>query len=118
MEWLLDSYAWMEYFGGNEKYRDYIEEGTGQTVSVSLTEVVRAFLRKRVERPESYVKFISSKSIIIPVEKEAAVRAGFLAERTGLHFSDAIIYAHASKNLKLVTGDPHFRGLENVEFVE
>ncbi|MBI3588687.1 PIN domain-containing protein [Candidatus Micrarchaeota archaeon] len=121
MEFVLDSHAWLEYFAGNQKYRDYIEgpEVLPFTVSITLTEVIRSLLRKSktAREIEAAVGFISSKSIILPVEKENAVAAGFIAEKEGLHFSDALIYSFANPERKVVTGDPHFRKLPNAEFV-
>jgi predicted nucleic acid-binding protein len=46
------------------------------------------------------------------------LKAGFIAEELGLHFSDALIYSFATKERKVVTGDDHFKKFENVEFIE
>ncbi|MEK6924026.1 MAG: PIN domain-containing protein [Candidatus Micrarchaeota archaeon] len=121
LEYLLDSFAWLEYFGGNERYRAYVESEVSLplTASVSLTEVIRSLLRKGKSRRQvdAAVEFIASRSLIVPVDKLDAIRAGFLAEEKGLHFSDSLIYALAGSERRLVTGDSHFKGLENVEFV-
>ena len=119
MAWLLDSYAWLEYFGGNEKYAKYVEDEVNFTASVSLTEVVRSLIRKKVPKGqiERCLKFITKKSTILPIGEQEAIRAGFVAEEQGLHFSDALIYSLATPERKVVTGDRHFKGKANAEFV-
>ncbi len=123
MEYLLDSFAWLEYFGGNSKYAQYVEGSRGAlpfTVVTSLTEVVRSLLRKKVEKTEvlRLAQFIASRSVVLQLDALDAIQAGFIAEEHGLHFSDALIYSLAGKNRVVVTGDPHFKSLANVEFIE
>ncbi len=122
MEYLLDSYAWMEYFAGNSNYAKYIEAENQQkyTAATTITEVVRSFIRKKIEKKEilDAIKFINEKSIVLPLTSEQALKAGFIAEELGLHFSDALIYSFATKERKVVTGDDHFKKFENVEFIE
>ena len=110
----------MEYFDKNPKYISHVEETANCTVSVSLTEIIRSMTRKKFKRDEirRALTFIARKSTILPVDETAAIRAGFLAEEHGLHFSDALIYAFASKDRPLVTGDVHFKSKPNVEFLE
>lgn len=123
MEYLLDSYAWLEYFHGNSKYIEYIE-GNAQylpiTVTISLTEVIRSLIKRKKTREQilDSIEFISAKSVILPIGKEESIKAGFIAEELGLHFSDALIYSFANKDRQLVTGDPHFRNKPNVLFVD
>ena len=119
MDYVLDSFAWLEYFGGNGKFRDFVEVEKTFTASTSLTEIVRALIRKGKSGTDiqKHIEYIRKKSTVIPIGIEEAVSAGFLAEHERLLFSDALIYALASENRKLVTGDAHFRGKRNVEFV-
>lgn len=122
MEYVLDSFAWLEYFAGNPKFLAYVDGGGHAlpiTPATALTEVIRSLLRKKIDQKDidSFVKFMIGRSIVLSVEREGAIRAGFLAEETGLHFSDALIYSFSDSQRIIVTGDPHFRGLKNVEFV-
>lgn len=122
MEYLLDSFAWLEYFGGNELYAPFIEKldgGLPFTVITSITEVARSLLRKGFSKKDisKAVEFMYSKSMILQLDRETAVSAAFIAEERKLHFSDALIYSFASGKRRLVTGDRHFEGFENVEFV-
>ena len=121
MAFLVDSYAWLEYFGGNEGYAKYIEsEEPPFTAASSLTEIVRAFARKKIptKKVGELVSFVTERSVILPLGKDDAIKAGLLAEEFSLHFSDALIYAFASNGRRLVTGDAHFKGLPFVEFVQ
>ncbi len=120
MEYLLDSYVWLEYFADNGAFARYVESETNYTASVSLTEVIRAMLRRKIDGKtiERHLRFMQKKSVILPVDEATAMRAGYLAEEHGLHFSDALIYALSSSERKVVTGDAHFKGKPNVEFLE
>lgn len=120
MDYVIDSYAWLEYFGGNRKYAAYVEAGAPVTVATTITEVIRSLKRKGKTDGEVMraVQFIAEKSIVLPIEKDNAVKAGFITQEQKLHFSDALIYSFAGKNRRVVTGDDDFRKLEHVEFVE
>jgi len=120
MAYLLDSYAWLEYFGGNKAYSSFIEDGSSYTASVSLTEIIRSLLRKKAGKGqiEKCLAFIGKKSTILPICEDEAKKAGYLAEEQNLHFSDALIYSLANTDRVLVTGDKHFKGKANVEFVK
>ncbi len=121
MAYLLDSFAWLEYFAKNPKYRSIIDDAgaSAYTVSTSLTEVVRSLKRKRIEPEliEQLVGFITRRSTILAVDKAHAISAGYLCDQAGLHFADALIYAFAEKDRYVVTGDPHFQGLQFVQFI-
>lgn len=90
------------------------------TSASALAEIVRSLKRKGHKRSDIMraVEFVCGKSIVLPLEKEDAIRAGFLAEETGLHYADALVYAFASSQRRVVTGDKDFEKLENVEFVQ
>lgn len=121
MAYVLDSFAWLEYFAKNTDYQSIIDNPgiDVHTVSISLTEVIRSLKRKRIEPEliERLVDFIVRRSTILAVDKAHAISAGHLCEKTGLHFADALIYAFADKDRPVVTGDPHFQGLDFVQFV-
>ena len=56
---------------------------------------------------------------IIPVDASLAIEAADFSLKLGLGMADAIIYAAAKKeDAKLVTSDEHFKGFEDVEFIE
>ncbi len=119
MQYVLDTYAWVDYFDGNPTFRRYIEQEITYTASVSLTELIRSQHNKGFSQSEIQrsIKFITKKSTVLPISEEDAIRAGFIAINSELHFSDALIYSLSSNERKVVTGDKHFRGKPNVDFV-
>ncbi len=118
--YIADSYAWLEYFDGNPAYGALIDENQIKTPSSVFAEVSRVFSRNK--RPEkdrlAAVKFMSDKSILIPLDKELAVRAGVISESEKLYLLDAMAYACASEGEPLLSGDEHFKGKKNVLFVK
>lgn len=121
MEYVLDSFAWMEYFSGNSNYAKYIERDSANcfTSVTALTEVVRSLFRKKLSKNEikKAIEFVNAKSVILYLDQEKAINAAFIAEELKLHFSDALIYSFATNGRLIVTGDKHFKNLEFVEFV-
>jgi len=118
---LLDSFAWIEYFRGSkrgEKVRDYVEGSEPlYTPSICLTEIKSRYLRDGKD-PTTRLKLIVDRSFIIPLDSDIALLAADVKHKHGLHTVDAVIYATAKrKNLILVTGDQHFKGLSNVEII-
>lgn len=116
---VLDSFAWFEYFAGSlagsRVGRLLQTRGLIYTSSSCLAE----FKRKQIREGQSWkdeVAFIVSKSQVVPLSESIALRAG---EHLEVHFADALVYATALElGATLVTGDPHFRGLPSVEFLE
>jgi len=118
---LLDSFAWIEYFMGSKrgaKVRDYVEGNEPlYTPSVCLTEVKSRYLMDRKD-PATRIELIVDRSFIVPLDKEIALLAADIKQKHKLHTIDAIIYATAQRrDLTLVTGDQHFRGMPNVEMI-
>jgi len=115
---VFDSFAWVEYFSGSkkgEKVREFIEDRTTiYTPAICLTEITAKYLREN-RNPEERINFIEKRSITIPLDSEIARLAGRLKVEKKLHTTDAVIYATGiKKSSQIVTGDPHFKGLENV----
>jgi predicted nucleic acid-binding protein len=116
-KYLIDSYAWIEYFRGSEageKAREYIEGGGALTPTIVLAELSDKYLRERQKFSEDLL-FIKSKSHILTLDEETALSAGKLnvnmkKEIRGWGMADSIILATAMKNKAVVvTGDEHFR---------
>lgn len=119
----FDSYAWMEYLNGTEKgeiARHYIEaDGIIFTPTICLAEIKASLLRK--QKPEKIIEKaitqISSRSMILPLDSEIALKAAEFKDK-GLYLVDAIIYASALRhNTKLLSGNQHFKDYEHVEFL-
>jgi len=118
---VIDSYAWIEYFRGTDAGRrgkNYIEGKEGATASISIAELKEKYLREGWRYFDADLLFITSVTTIVPVDKEIAVSAGEINfERKkkvkDWGMSDSIVLATARKaSAKVVTGDPHFKDLK------
>jgi predicted nucleic acid-binding protein len=126
---VIDTYAWVEYLLGSKagaKAKYYIEGGSGLTPSVVLAELRKWYLReieagRRSEREmQHHFAYIESVTEIVPLDGGLALKAGetdFLMKKRirGWPLADSVIYATArSRAAQVVSGDPHFKGLEDV----
>ena len=129
---VIDTYAWVEYLLGSRagaKAKNYIEGGGGLTPSVVLAELRRWYLReieagRRSEREmQSHFAYIESMIEVVPLDVSLALKAGeidFLMKKRirGWPLADSIVYATArARAARVVSGDPHFKGLEDVIFI-
>lgn len=129
---VIDTYTWVEYLLGSRagaKAKSYVEGGTGLTPSVVLAELRRWYLReieagRRSEREmQQHFAYIESMTDIVPLDGGLALKAGetdFLMKKRirGWPLADSVIYATArSRAAQVVSGDPHFKGLEDVIFI-
>lgn len=129
---MIDTYAWVEYLIGSRigtKAKDYIETGQALTPSIVLVELRKWYLReieegRRSEREmQLHFQFIESATEVVPLDTSLASKAGetdFLMKKRVRNWpiADSIIYATTrSRGAQVVTGDPHFRGLEEVIFI-
>ena len=129
---MIDTYAWVEYLIGSRigsKAKDYIETGRALTPSIVLVELRKWFLReieagRRSEREmQLHFQFIESATEVVLLDTSLALKAGetdFLMKKRVRNWpiADSVIYATArSRAAQVVTGDPHFRGLEEVIFI-
>jgi|SRR3989338_1735691 len=120
--YVMDSYAWVEYFRGTkegETVRSYIEKGGNATCSITIAELAEKYKRENKAFEEDYF-FIVSKSKIIDLDPDTALRAGEInfenkKKIKNWGMADSIILATAEIfNVKVVTGDEHFRNLNSV----
>lgn len=127
-EYLLDTYAWVEYFSGSEEglvVKRLIESARIHTSIISIAELSDKYHREGLSDDwEDRYKFIISKSNIFQISMEIAKNAGpkkwMLKESTKeIGLADAIIVETAYQNkLTIVSGDPHFKNLENSLFLK
>ncbi len=130
--YVIDTYAWVEYLLGSragEVARKYVEGGAAMTPTVVLAELSKWYLgeieqgRRSEREMRSHLAFVESKTNVVPLDAPLALRAGetdFLMKKRvkGWPMADSIIYATArAKASKVVTGDPHFRRLEDVVYI-
>ncbi|MBS7649449.1 type II toxin-antitoxin system VapC family toxin [Candidatus Bathyarchaeota archaeon] len=130
---VTDSYAWIEYFLGSDSgkiLKDYIDTEELVTPSIVLAEVARKYLREGMGE-EDVVKrldFIVASSIVKEIDTELSVMAAkaYLelsekAKAKGLKkpsLTDGIVLATGrTLKAKIVTGDEHFKGLNEVVYI-
>ncbi len=123
MRYIVDSYAWLEYFMGTEagrKVKEIIDSEADEklTPSICLAEVYAKILKAEdEEKAELRRAFIKSRSALVPLTEEVAVEAAkadvaMKREVQGWGLADSVVLSTArNRNGKVVTGDPHFRGL-------
>jgi len=129
MRYVVDSYAWIEYFMGTktrENAKAIIENSEEKiTPSICLAEVYAKTLKvESQEIAEKQKTFIKEKSALVPLDELIAVEAAKVQVRMkneidGWGLADSIVYATAIiKKAEVVTGDEHFKKLKNVLFIK
>ena len=125
---VLDSYAWVEYFRGTDAGRTVAEElasGLVGTPLVVVAELRDKYVRERVPDWSKDLAYIKETTALLPEDEGIAVRAGETTNRMRAEgrrdfgLIDGIILETArALDAVLVTGDPHFRGLRDLTFLE
>jgi predicted nucleic acid-binding protein len=121
-DFLADSYAFIEAFGGSERYARIFRHRSVITTSLNVFEVYATLLR-RIERGEANSHALALIQYVSEVPSKAALEAGEFREsmrrrHRDCSYIDAWGYAAAQAlGARFLTGDPSFKGLENVEFV-
>ena len=116
----FDTYALVEITKKNPSYVNYFDEPVSTSL-FNLIELYYACLKDFDEEKaiETYYKF---KNSVIPVTDEIifeAMKFRKLHINKKFSYIDCIGYNFALKNnLKFLTGDKAFEGMENVEFVK
>ena len=119
-EFVVDSYAWIEYFRGTPsgaRARRSIEGDSAATSAITLAELREKYLREKWSFFQEDLNFITTRTSLIPVDRSITLLAGEInhtqkkiSKDWGM--ADSIILATArSASAKIVTGDPHFKGL-------
>jgi predicted nucleic acid-binding protein len=129
MKYVIDSYAWIEYFMGTEageKAKPIIESSEEKiTPTICLAEVYAKTLKvESQELAERQRVFIKEKSALATLDEPIAVESAKVQtkmkkEIDGWGLVDSIVYATALlKKAEVVTGDEHFKKLKNVLFIK
>ncbi|MEM4214431.1 MAG: type II toxin-antitoxin system VapC family toxin [Candidatus Methanomethylicaceae archaeon] len=129
MRYVIDSYAWIEYFMGTKpgEMVKPIIEGLEEkiTPTICLAEVYSKTLKvEGKEQAERQIKFIKERSALAPLEESVAIKAAKIdvamkSKVVGWGLADSIVYATGLlKKAEVVTGDVHFQGLKNVIFIK
>ncbi len=131
--YIIDTYAWIEYFKASEMgeaAKEFIESEYSVTPTIVVSEISRK-LRKDIELGNETregrlrrLEFIRATSRIVNLDFEIAIDAGGVSEdlkveAKGWGLADSIVLCTAkSLKGKVVTGDEHFRHLDDVVFVK
>lgn len=124
---LVDSWAWIEYFKGSaagRKVKELIENSQEKVIvsMVNIAEVYNSFLRDYPDNEryaEASKKAMKQRSYIYDVDETIAVESAKIKHEKKWGLGDSIIYATATREgAKVLTGDPHFKGLNDVIFLE
>ncbi len=117
--YFLDTYALISIIRGVEGYKKFLSS-TFFTTIYNLYEFYYILLRDNGEEiaKKYYLEF---KEIQLEIEDEhifLASRFRLLYRKKKFSYADCLGYTIAiEKNIKFLTGDKEFEGLENVEFV-
>jgi predicted nucleic acid-binding protein len=129
MRYVVDSFAWLEYFMGSsrgETAKGIIDSRTEEkfTPSICVAEVYAKSLKNEGElKAEGRRSFIRDRSAISPLDEETAVEAAKIdvarkKEVRGWGLADSVVLATARElGARVVTGDLHFGGLQDVLMV-
>ena len=117
-----DSYAVLAYISGNPKYRPYFEENDGFLTKLNLIEIYYRTLEVHGAQAASDVVKVFAKYLvdfdISDIEGSMKLRLKLKKNGFNISYADALGYYLALKsNVKFLTGDKWFKGLEGVEFV-
>lgn len=118
--YFLDSYALIEMVKGNPKYEKYLDFEFFTSV-FNLYEFYFSLLKDFNEQTANKY-FYEFKKRVISVKDEnifAASKFKLENKKKCLSYADCIGYAMSlNLNVKFLTGDKEFEGLDNVEFVK
>ena len=127
-KFVMDSFAWIEYFRGTSKGRkvkELLESQPCFTPTVVIAELSNKYSKENYGFWETDLQFIVENSSTIVLDKEIADMAGKLKEavrkkyKTNFGLADAIILSTARQiNAMVLTGDPHFQELSGIEFLK
>lgn len=124
----LDTFAWVEYFEGTAKGAKVRARLDALTVAYTSPMVLAEVTSKytRLHGPEDArlrVAFILDHCALVEHTQDVGVAAGALHAELkpkveGIGMADCFILAAArSRKARILTGDPHLRGVEDAEML-
>ena len=127
-KYVLDSYAWVEYFKGTKsgkKVKEILENNNCFTPTIVIAELSDTYSREGYDFWEKDLEFILENSSSLELNIEIALNAGKIKQavrkkyKNKFGLADAIILSTARTiNAMVVTGDQHFKQLNNVVFIK
>jgi predicted nucleic acid-binding protein len=125
--YLLDTWAWVEYFDGTPagaRVQRILESATVATSILSVAELSDLYTRRKSPTLDEKVEFVRGSGQLLDLDLRAVSKAGLTkwtqrARKHPMGLGNAVIYETARANgLTVVTGDPGFKGLPGVEFLD
>ncbi|MBI2498949.1 PIN domain-containing protein [Candidatus Woesearchaeota archaeon] len=121
-KYVIDTYAWVEYFIGSEKgerVKQFVETSENEifTSIVTIAEITSITKRENRDAEQIYLKIIDL-STVYGLDKEFSKEGGLLHAEIKKKIKDfglidAFILLTARKlNAKVITGDKHFKGFK------
>ncbi|HIJ12081.1 TPA: type II toxin-antitoxin system VapC family toxin [Candidatus Woesearchaeota archaeon] len=126
--YVIDAYAWVEYFNGSplgELVQEIVEDSTNiiYTNIVTVAELASSYSRNRLSF-EGECKILKTLSRFHYIDENFAFEAGILhaklrKDRKHIGLADTFVLLTARKHkAKVVTGDEDFRGLKEVIMIK
>jgi len=120
---VVDSSGWIEYFvnGKNASFFNSPIRDTDNLLvpTICLYEVFKRILSELGEDEALQVIGIMSLGIVVELNRDIAIHAANISLELKLAMADSIILATArANNATLWTQDEHFKGLDEVKYVE
>jgi predicted nucleic acid-binding protein len=120
----IDSYGWIERFGGGPKQAQYnriIDATSPDQILTSVVTVYEVYKKAKSLRGEhAALEDVAAlgHTRIVPVDQELALAAADYGLEHGLHFAGALIYATARRyGSELYTSDTALRSLAGVRYI-
>jgi predicted nucleic acid-binding protein len=122
---VIDSYGWLEYFSGGklaDEYSKYIEESAPENYFTPSIIVYEVYKKLRAahgeEKAIKAIAHIQSRTTVVDLDIRLAIKGADASLEEELSMADALIRGAANHlGAKLVTSDPHFKGMQNVIFI-
>ena len=127
MKFVIDTFAWIEYFRGTDfgaKVKEIIEAEENEIFIsiITVAEVVSILKRGNMDVDNGY-KVIMNLAGIYKINEEFTKEVGILHAETrkevkDFGLADAFVLLTARKlGAKIVTGDPHFKGFKEAVLI-
>lgn len=127
MQYVIDSYAWVEYFIGSAKggvLKKLFQDQNNKflTVECCLAEIKGWALRNNKDFDYLY-KIICANSTILPIIEPDWIEGAEIRFENRKRYKDfglidsIIIVKQKELNCKVISGDKHFKGLKDVLFL-
>lgn len=123
---VFDTFAWLEELGhgpfGERVHALHVAKRIGTPV-VALAELAHIHELRHPQSRETAIETVMGTSTVLPLTAAIAVAAGrtraqLAASRRGIGLIDCIILETArAHGARLLTGDPHLKGLDDVDFL-